>query len=35
MKGLWVVPDKTEEEIAIAAVVACKSRFEFGEKTDV
>lgn len=32
MKGLWVVPDKTEEEVAIAAG---KARFEFGEKSDV
>lgn len=35
MKGLWVVPDKTEEEVAIAAVAAGKARFEFGEKPDV
>ena len=32
MKGLWVVPDETEEEVAIAAG---KARFEFGEKPDV
>ena len=32
MKGLWVVPNKTEEEVAIAAIAAGKARFEFGEK---
>ncbi len=31
VKGLWVVPDKTEEEVAYAAIVAGKARFEFGE----
>ena len=35
MKGLWVVPDRTEEEVAVAAIAAGKARFEFGEKTDV
>ena len=35
VKGLWVVPDKTEEEVAVAAVAAGKARFEFGEKPDV
>lgn len=32
LKGLWVIPDKTEEEVAIAAIAAGKARFEFGEK---
>lgn len=31
VKGLWVVPDATEEEVAIAAIAAGKARFEFGE----
>lgn len=35
VKGLWVVPDKTEEEVAVAAIAAGKARFEFGEKPDV
>lgn len=35
LQGLWVVPDKTEEEVAIAAIAAGKARFEFGEKPDV
>lgn len=35
MKGLWVVPDRTEEEVAVAAIAAGKARFEFGEKPDV
>ena len=35
VKGLWVVPDKTEEEVAVAAIAAGKVRFEFGEKPDV
>ena len=35
MKGLWVVPDRTEEDVAVAAIAAGKARFEFGEKTDV
>ena len=35
VKGLWVVPDKTEEEVAAAAIAAGKARFEFGEKPDV
>ncbi len=35
MKGLWVVPDKTEEEVAIAAIAAGKARFEFGEKPNI
>lgn len=35
VKGLWVVPDKTEEEAAVAAIAAGKARFEFGEKPDV
>lgn len=30
-KGLWVVPDKSEEEVAHAAIFAGKARFEFGE----
>ena len=35
LKGLWVVPDKTEEEVAVAAIAAGKARFEFGEKPTV
>ena len=35
VKGLWVVPDKMEEEVAVAAIAAGKARFEFGEKPDV
>lgn len=38
VKGLWVVPDKTEEEVAIAAIAAIaagKARFEYGEKPTV
>ena len=35
VKGLWVVPDKTEEEVAIAAIAAGKARFEYGEKPTV
>ena len=35
MKGLWVVPDRTEEEVAVTAIAAGKARFEFGEKPDV
>ena len=35
MKGLWVVPDRTEEDVAVAAIAAGKARFEFGEKPDV
>lgn len=35
MKGLWVVPDRTEEEVAVAAIAAGKARFEFGEKPNV
>ena len=31
MRGLWVVPDVSEEELAAAAVAACEARFEFGE----
>jgi hypothetical protein len=32
MRGLWVVPDVTEEELATAAVAAREARFEFGER---
>lgn len=31
LKGLWVVPEATEEDVAIAAIAASKARFEFGE----
>lgn len=31
LKGLWVVPNVTEEELAIAAIAAKQARFEFGE----
>lgn len=34
VKGLWVVPDKSMEEVAWAATIAGKARFEFGEKPD-
>lgn len=34
VKGLWVVPDKTMEEVAWAATNAGKARFEFGETPD-
>ena len=34
VKGLLVVPDKTEE-VAIAAIAAGKARFEYGEKPTV
>lgn len=32
IRGLWVVPDVTEEELATAAVAAREARFEFGER---
>ena len=35
LKGLWVVSDKTEEEVALAASIAGKARFEYGEKPDM
>ena len=37
MRGLWVVPDVSEEELALAAVAAREARFEYGEspKTNV
>ncbi len=31
MRGFWIVPDVTEEELAAAAVAAREARFEFGE----
>lgn len=31
IRGLWVVPDITEEEFAIATIAAREARFEFGE----
>lgn len=31
MKGLWVVPEVTEEELAMAASAAREARFEFGK----
>lgn len=34
VRGLWVVPDATEETVAIAAIAASKARFEFGEIPD-
>ena len=35
MRGLWVVPDVTEEELAIAATAAREARFEFGESPQI
>jgi len=32
MRGLWVLPNVTEEELATAATAAREARFEFGEK---
>ncbi len=34
LSGLWIVPEKTEEEVAIAAIAAGSARFEFGETPD-
>lgn len=34
VRGLWVVPDATEEAVVIAAMAANKARFEFGETPD-
>lgn len=31
VRGLWVVPNVTEEQLTIAATVARQARFEFGE----
>ena len=31
MKGLWVVPGVTEEELTMAASTSREARFEFGE----
>ena len=31
VKGLWVVPDVSEEQLTIAAIAARQARFEFGE----
>lgn len=31
MKGLWVVPDVTEEELTMAASAAREARFEFDD----
>ncbi|UKS29983.1 hypothetical protein LOZ80_14015 [Paenibacillus sp. HWE-109] len=33
--GLWVIPNVNEEELAKAAIMARKARFEFGEIPDV
>lgn len=30
VRGLWVVPDVTEDELACAAIAAREARFEFG-----
>lgn len=35
LRGLWVVPGVTEEELAAAATVARQARFEFGEAPSV
>lgn len=31
IRGIWIVPDVTEEEIVLAASIARQARFEFGE----
>ena len=31
MRGLWIVPDVTTEELVEAVVAAREARFEFGE----
>ena len=31
VKGLWVLPDVSEEQLTIAAIAARQARFEFGE----
>jgi hypothetical protein len=35
LRGLWVIPDVSEEELARAATTARQARFEFGERPDV
>ena len=35
MRGLWIVPDVTEEELAKAATAASEARFEFGETPSI
>ena len=31
VKGLWIVPDASAKDVAVAAIAASKARFEFGE----
>ena len=35
LRGLWVVPDISEEELAKAVITARQARFEFGERPSV
>lgn len=35
VRGLWVVPDVTEDELACAAIAAREARFEFGESPKI
>ena len=35
VRGLWVVPDVTEENLAMAAIAAGEARFEFGENVQI
>lgn len=35
MRGLWVVPDISEEELANAVITARQARFEYGERPSV
>ena len=35
MRGLWIVPNVTEKELAMAAIMAKQARFEFGEETHI
>lgn len=35
VRGLWLVPDVSEEELANAVIIARQARFEFGERPDV
>ena len=35
VRGLWVVPNVTEEELNVAATASREARFEFGESPQV
>lgn len=35
MRGVWVVPDVTEEELTLAVIAAREARFEFGESPEL